>query len=37
MGTAQTLDRALLEFVQRIPTTYAETDTQREALILLKK
>jgi hypothetical protein len=35
MGTAQTLDRALLEFVQRIPTTYAETDTQREALIRL--
>ena len=35
MGTAQTLDRALLEFVQRIPTTYTETDPQREALIRL--
>ncbi len=33
--TAQRLDRALLDFVQSIPTTYTETAPQREALIRL--
>lgn len=33
--TAQVLDRALLDFVQRIPATYTETAPQREALIRL--
>ncbi|MEB3289750.1 MAG: D-Ala-D-Ala carboxypeptidase family metallohydrolase [Leptolyngbya sp.] len=32
-GTAQILDRALLDFVQSIPSTYQETPSQREALI----
>lgn len=35
MATAQTLDRALLDFVQTLPTAYAETETQREVLIHL--
>jgi hypothetical protein len=35
MATAQTLDRALIDFVQIIPTTYAETEDQREILMIL--
>lgn len=35
MATAQTLDRALIDFVQTLPTTYAETEDQREILMLL--
>jgi hypothetical protein len=35
MATAQTLDRALLDFVQTLPTTYTETEAQREALLRL--
>ncbi|MFH7243667.1 MAG: peptidase M15A [Spirulina sp.] len=33
MATAQTLDRALVDFVQTLPTTYDETEAQRETLI----
>lgn len=35
INTAAQLDRALLEFVKRIPTDYRESDQQREALICL--
>lgn len=35
MAAARTLDRALLEFVAAIPTTYGQTEPQREALIRL--
>ncbi|HIK43370.1 MAG TPA: peptidase M15A, partial [Leptolyngbyaceae cyanobacterium M65_K2018_010] len=35
METARTLDRALLSFVESIPTTYGGTTPQREALIRL--
>jgi hypothetical protein len=35
MATAQTLDRALVDFVQTLPTTYTETEPQRETLIRL--
>jgi hypothetical protein len=33
MAAAQTLDRALLDFVRNIPTLYQQTEEQREALI----
>jgi hypothetical protein len=35
LATAQTIDRALLNFVESIPTSYTETEIQREALIRL--
>jgi hypothetical protein len=35
LATAKTLDRALLTFIDTIPTTYIETDQQREALLRL--
>ncbi|MGB5973662.1 MAG: D-Ala-D-Ala carboxypeptidase family metallohydrolase, partial [Nodosilinea sp.] len=35
VAAARTLDRALLDFAASIPTAYAQTDQQREALIRL--
>lgn len=35
VDTATQLDRALLEFIKRIPTDYQETDPQRQSLIRL--
>ncbi|MBD2462052.1 peptidase M15A [Oscillatoria sp. FACHB-1407] len=34
-NAARQLDRALLEFIKRVPSTYQETEAQREALIRL--
>lgn len=33
MAAAQTLDRALLDFVRKVPSLYEQTEDQREALI----